>query len=229
MTAGKFVSYCRVSTAKQGVSGLGLEAQKSAILQFLNGGTWELIGEFVEVESGKVDNRPELLKALKRCKLTGATLLVAKLDRLSRDMAFICSLEKAGVEFTVCDFPSANKFTIHIFAALAQYERELISQRTTAALAAKKARGEKIGSPQNLTPAAMKKGAKSASKARIVKADRFALEVVPLIQDCLDNGLSLNKTAQHLNERHILTPTGKAGMWTAQAVKNIINRIREGK
>jgi DNA invertase Pin-like site-specific DNA recombinase len=137
----KYVSYIRVSAKKQGASGLGLEAQRETINSFINGGQWDLLKEFQEVESGKNNDRPELQKALTHCQLTGATLLVAKLDRLSRDVHFITSLEKAGVEFTVCDFPFANKFTMNIFAALAQYERELISQRTTVALQAKKARG----------------------------------------------------------------------------------------
>lgn len=225
MATGKYVSYIRVSTAKQGISGLGLEAQKETIASYLNGGKWTLLAEFTEIESGKVDTRPELIKALNHCKLTGATLLVAKLDRLSRDIAFIVNLEKAGVDFTVCDFPTANKFTIHIFAALAQYERELISQRTTAALSAKKARGEKLGSPQNLTPAAMTKGVKLASVARIGKADRFALAVAPTVRECQEQGMSIYRIAKHLNDNHILTATGKAGTWTSQAVKNLLNRI----
>ncbi len=123
MKAGKYVSYCRVSTAKQGLSGLGLEAQREAIRQYLNGGTWELIAEFTEIESGKVNDRPELSAALHYAKLTGAVLIVAKLDRLSRDLNFITNLQKAGVEFIVCDFPSANAFTLQVFGALAEYER----------------------------------------------------------------------------------------------------------
>lgn len=149
MATEKFISYCRVSTVKQGASGLGLEAQQATIARYLNGGSWELLDEFVEIESGKKDDRPELAKALHHCRMTGATLVIAKLDRLSRDLHFISSLQKAGVEFVACDMPSANKFTVHIFAALAEHEREMISQRTKAALAALKARGVKLGKPGN--------------------------------------------------------------------------------
>lgn len=225
MATGKFVSYCRVSTAKQGVSGLGLEAQQEAIRQYLNGGEWELIKEFVEVESGKNNDRPELAKALMRCQLTGATLLVAKLDRLSRDIHFITSLEKAGIEFTVCDFPTANKFTIHIFAALAQYERELISQRTKAALGAKKARGAKLGKPENLTREAADQGREKGRAAKLAKADHFAAQTGPTVVELHEQGVSLNGIAGKLNADHIRTASGKQGTWTATAVKNLLARL----
>jgi len=225
MEAVKFVSYCRVSTAKQGASGLGLEAQHETVRQYLAGSGGELIKEFVEVESGKNNDRPELAKALKRCQLTGATLLVAKLDRLSRDIHFITSLEKAGIEFTVCDFPTANKFTIHIFAALAQYERELISQRTKAALGAKKARGAVLGKPENLTRAAADQGRAKGRLAKTVKADLFAAQVGPTVQDYRTQGVSLNGIADKLNTDHILTASGKRGTWTPTAVKNLLARL----
>lgn len=228
MATGKFISYCRVSTAKQGNSGLGLEAQRETIRQYLNGGDWQLIGEFVEVESGKNNDRPELAKALKDCQLTGATLLVAKLDRLSRDIHFITSLEKAGIEFTVCDFPTANRFTIHIFAALAQYERELISQRTKAALAAKKARGAVLGSPENLTKENRDKGRMQGRAAIRDRADRFARMVAPKIREYREQGTdSLRGIAQKLNSDHVLTARGKAGTWTPTAVKNLVDRMRQ--
>lgn len=227
MATGKFISYCRVSTAKQGNSGLGLEAQRETIRQYLNGGDWQLIGEFVEVESGKNNDRPELAKALKDCQLTGATLLVAKLDRLSRDIHFITSLEKAGIEFIVCDFPTANRFTIHIFAALAQYERELISQRTKAALAAKKARGAVLGSPENLTEENRDKGRMQGRAAIQDRADRFARMVAPKILEYQDQGIeSLRGIASRLNQDHVLTARGKAGTWTPTAVKNLVDRMR---
>ena len=135
MAEGKFVSYVRVSTKRQGDSGLGLSAQRESIDTYLNGGNWELIEEFTEVESGKVDSRPQLLAALDLCDKTGATLIVAKLDRLSRDSAFLNNLMKSDINFIIADFPSANPFMLRVFAALAEYERELISQRTKAALA----------------------------------------------------------------------------------------------
>ena len=222
----KYVSYIRVSTAKQGVSGLGLEAQQEAIRQYLNGG--QLLAEFKEIESGKINNRPELLKALHHCRMTGAVLIVAKLDRLSRDLHFITSLQKAGTDFVVCDFPSANAFTLQVFGALAEYERTLISQRTASALAALKAKGRVLGKPENLKPVAASFGRSLGRASRTRKADRFAQEVVPLIRDCQNNGMSLNRTADHLNDLHILTASGR-GRWTACGVRNIINRMSEAK
>src|SRR5688572_18826794 len=124
MANGEHVAYYRVSTAQQGRSGLGLEAQRSAVMEYLNGGSWKLAGEFVEVESGKRDDRPELMKALALCELTGATLVVAKLDRLSRNVAFLATLQESGVPFVAADMPQANELTIHILAAVAQAERK---------------------------------------------------------------------------------------------------------
>ena len=149
MTAhrGKFVAYFRVSTDKQGKSGLGLDAQRKAVEDYLNGGTWSLIGEFTEVESGKRNQRPELVKALAACKRQKAKLVIAKLDRLSRNLAFIATLMDSGVEFIAVDNPHANKLTVHILAAVAQHEREVIAQRTKDALQAAKARGVVLGNP----------------------------------------------------------------------------------
>jgi DNA invertase Pin-like site-specific DNA recombinase len=177
------------------------------------------------VESGKNNDRPELQRALKHCQLTGAVLLVAKLDRLSRDIHFITSLEKAGIEFTVCDFPTANKFTIHIFAALAQYERELISQRTKAALGAKKARGAILGKPENLTREAADQGREIGRQVKTAKADKFAVQVGPTIKAYQGEGLSLNSIAAKLNADHILTASGNRGTWTPTAVKNVLARL----
>jgi DNA invertase Pin-like site-specific DNA recombinase len=153
MTAhqGKFVAYFRVSTDRQGRSGLGLEAQRRSVLDYLNGGRWELTAEFTEVESGKRSDRPELDKALAACKKYKAKLVIAKLDRLSRNLAFIATLMDSG-EFVAVDNPHANKLTIHILAAVAQHEREIISARTSAALQAAKARGKRLGNP-NLSEA----------------------------------------------------------------------------
>src|ERR1700687_5387768 len=144
--AHKFVAYLRVSTARQGKSGLGLEAQREAVRQFVTSRAGRIIApEFVEVESGKRNDRPELVKALKRCRLTGATLVVAKLDRLSRNAAFLMTLRDSDVEFIAADLPEANTMTVGVMAVVAQHEREAISQRTRAALAASKARGRKLG------------------------------------------------------------------------------------
>jgi DNA invertase Pin-like site-specific DNA recombinase len=145
MTKGRHVAYYRVSTAKQGRSGLGLDAQRKAVMDYLNGGSWDLAGEFLEIESGKLDRRPELEKALAMCELTGATLVVAKLDRLSRNVAFLATLQDSGARFVAADMPEANELTIHIMAAVAQAERKAISRRTKEALAAAKARGVRLG------------------------------------------------------------------------------------
>ena len=146
---GKFVSYLRVSTKRQGESGLGLEAQRAAVETWLNGGDWTLCEEHVEVESGKRDdNRPALAKAFDACRAFNAKLVIAKLDRLSRDAHFLLGLEKAGVEFVAVDMPHANRLTVGIMALVAEQEREAISQRTKAALAAAKARGTRLGKPK---------------------------------------------------------------------------------
>ena len=142
---GKFIAYFRVSTDRQGKSGLGLEAQREAVMTYLNGGRWSLVDEFTEVESGKHSDRPELAKALAACKKRKAKLVIAKLDRLSRNLAFIAALMESGVEFVAVDMPHATKLTIHILAAVAEHEREMISERTKAALAAAKKRGQRLG------------------------------------------------------------------------------------
>jgi len=224
MANGKFVGYIRVSTAMQGRSGLGIEAQRKAIVDYLNGGNWELIAEFVEVESGKKDERIELQKAFNRCKMTGATLVIAKLDRLSRDSHFIGSIMKSGIEFVAVDMPAANKFTVHILAAVAEHEREMISQRTKSALQAAKARGKALGSPQNLNSVAATKGRKLGVQARVQKADTFAVETVPTIKNYLEQGMSLNQIARELNRTNILTARGKTGAWTPTAVRNVLMR-----
>jgi DNA invertase Pin-like site-specific DNA recombinase len=142
---GKFVAYFRVSTARQGASGLGLEGQREAVRAYLNGGDWTLLGEFTDVESGKNADRPQLAAAMNLARRTGATLLIAKLDRLSRDAHFLLGLEKAGVEFVACDMPNANRLTVRLMAVIAQEEREMIAARTRTALAAAKARGQVLG------------------------------------------------------------------------------------
>lgn len=145
MGAGRYIAYYRVSTARQGKSGLGLEAQRAAVLAYLNGGNWELTAEFCEVESGKTSDRPQLAAALAACRLHRATLVIAKLDRLSRDAAFLLGLQNAGVRFVAVDMPEANELVVGIMACVAQAERKMISDRTKAALAAAKVRGVKLG------------------------------------------------------------------------------------
>src|SRR6478672_514371 len=146
--SGKFVAYYRVSTDRQGKSGLGLDAQREAVTSYLNGGSWQLVQELTEVESGKHADRPQLAAALAACKKHKAKLVIAKLDRLSRNLAFIATLMDSGVEFVAVDNPHANKLTVHILAAVAQREREAIAQRTRDALQAAKARGKRLGNPR---------------------------------------------------------------------------------
>ena len=222
MATGKFISYLRVSTKAQGDSGLGLDAQRESIKQFLNGGDWQLLDEYVEVESGKNNNRFQLRAALEECQLTGAKLLVAKLDRLSRDMAFIVNLMSSKVEFVIADFPAANKFTIHIFAALAEYERELIGQRTKAALA-RSAKAKGVKGPENLGPH-LERGREQGTRASILRADAFAESLYPKIKAYQQQGQNLRQIAESLNKRGVLTARGLDGAWTPTAVRNVLER-----
>lgn len=225
MATGKFVAYYRVSTQKQGRSGLGLEAQKQAVQEYLNGGKWKLVAEFTEIESGKKDDRPELAKALHRAKVTGATLVVAKLDRLSRNVAFLANLQESKVSFVCCDMKDATEFTINILAAVAQHERKLISERTKNAMAAAKKRGVKFGNPgdaKSLRGLAL--GNKAAVPAIQAKADKFAREnIIPVIEDIRAAGMStLREIADELNAREIKTARG--GKWHAMTVRNVLAR-----
>ena len=217
MANGKFVSYFRVSTDAQGRSGLGLEAQEAAVASYLNGGSWELVESFVEVESGRNNDRPELAKALTACKKYKAVLVVAKLDRLSRSVAFLARMLEANVEFVACDNPHANKLMIHMLAAFAEHERDQISARTKAALAAAKARGVKLGGP---------KLAEAQAKGQVAqKADakKRAANVMPLIREIKAAGItSMNAIAQTLNARGI--PTARGGQWFASSVRNLLAR-----
>ncbi|MEI6207709.1 MAG: recombinase family protein [Desulfuromonadales bacterium] len=224
MASGKFVGYIRVSTVTQERSGLGKEAQLKAIHDYLNGGNWELIATFEETESGKLDDRIELQKALERCKITGATLVIAKLDRLSRDSHFIGSIMKSGIEFIAVDMPAATKFTIHILAAVAEHEREMISQRTKAALQAKKARNEKMGNPQNLNVTAAAKGRALGTIATAKKNAEYSSKVYPTVKELADQGMSLRGIARELNQRNILTARGTAGGWSAVTVSSVLKR-----
>jgi DNA invertase Pin-like site-specific DNA recombinase len=226
MARGKFIGYLRVSTEKQGQSGLGLEAQRKAIEDYLNGGRWELLAEYVEIESGKRSDRPELAAALAHAKATGATLVIAKLDRLSRNVAFISNLMESGVEFVAADMPMANRLTVHVLAAVAEHEREMISQRTTAALAAAKARGVKLGNP-NGARALCGLGNAQAIAAVRAGADAHMNRVLPVIETIRGEGTtSLHGIAEELNQRGILTARG--GGWYATTVKNLLDRAAHG-
>ena len=218
---GKFIAYFRVSTDRQGKSGLGLEAQRETVMNYLNGGRWTLVGEFTEVESGKRADRPELEKALAACKKQKAKLVIAKLDRLSRNLAFIATLMESGVEFVAVDNPHANKLTVHILAAVAQHEREMISERTKAALAAAKKRGQVLGNP-NLIEAA-----KLGTAAVKRNARRFAANIRPIIDEIMRAGAtSHNAIAAKLNERNVKTARG--GTWTHVQVGAILRPFEGG-
>jgi DNA invertase Pin-like site-specific DNA recombinase len=223
MQTAKFVSYIRVSTAKQGGSGLGLDAQRNAISSYLNDLHCDLLREFVEVESGKKAERPELSKALRYCQVTGATLVIAKLDRLSRDPDFLGLLMKAGTEFVACDMPEANKFMIRIMAALAEKEREMISDRTKAALAAAKARGIVLGSPDNLTKKAAEKGRVMGRAVKLSKSRAFGDKIRPILEEFRSEGMSLRQIACRLNEKGVQTSSAK-GKWTATAVLKLLKK-----
>ena len=213
---GKFIAYFRVSTDRQGKSGLGLEAQREAVMSYLNGGRWSLVDEFTEVESGKHSDRPELAKALAACKKRKAKLVIAKLDRLSRNLAFIAALMESGVEFVAVDMPHATKLTIHILAAVAEHEREMISERTKAALAAAKKRGQRLGNPGIAEVAKLGRAAASAN------ARRFAANVRPIIEEIMRAGVtSHNAIAAKLNERNVNTARG--GVWTHVQVGTILH------
>jgi DNA invertase Pin-like site-specific DNA recombinase len=215
---GKFVAYYRVSTKRQGDSGLGLEAQRAAVLDYLNGGSWELLAEYTDVESGADDSRPALAKAMDHAKKARATLVIAKLDRLSRKVSFVSSLMDSGVRFIAVDNPSANELTINILAAVAQEERRLISQRTRSALAAAKKRGVVLGNPR------LGEARRAAQEARQTGADRFAINVLPVIRQVQAAGCaSLRDVAAALNARGIKTRRGSG--WTAAAVSRVVSRV----
>jgi DNA invertase Pin-like site-specific DNA recombinase len=220
--AGKFISYLRVSTDKQGQSGLGIEAQRKAVDDYLNGGCWQLLSEYVEIETGKRNDRPQLAAALAHAKATGATVVIAKWDRLARNVAFTAALLESGVEFVACDNPHATRFTIHILAAVAEHEAAMISTRTKAALAAAKARGQKLGNPNG---ARALRGLGNAAGIAAVKAgaDRHAAQVLPVVAALRAEGItSLKAIARALNERGVLAPRG--GTWLATSVRNLLAR-----
>jgi DNA invertase Pin-like site-specific DNA recombinase len=220
MAVGRFVAYYRVSTDKQGRSGLGLEAQREAVCCYLNGGSWSLAAEVTEVESGKRNGRPELDRALGLCRLYGATLVVAKLDRLARNVAFISKLMESGVDFVAVDFPQANRLTVHILAAVAEHEAAMISQRTRAALAAAKAGGVKLGNPANLRNQLA--GSVRGNAAKAARADKRAADLLPVIAPLKAGSASLRQIADGLTRRGIPAPRG--GPWSAVAMKRILDR-----
>lgn len=213
-----FVGYYRVSTQAQGRSGLGLDAQKDAVANYVAGVGGTLVAEFREVESGSASAaRPQLFAALAHCRAKRAVLVIAKLDRLARNVRFISELIESGIEFVIADMPTATKLTVHIIAAMAEYERDAISQRTKSALRAAKARGVVLGNPN---AARQSKKAASANKAR---ADAFAKKMLPMIETLRASGItSYSRLAIALECNGVKTQRG--GLWSPSGVRNIVLR-----
>ena len=209
----QFVAYFRVSTEQQGRSGLGLEAQKKAVVDYMSGNRGEIVAEFTEVESGRKADRPELEHALKLCKKTKATLVIAKLDRLARNVHFISGLMERGVKFCAVEFPNADPFMLHVHAAMSEHERRLISSRTKAGLERAKARGVRLG----------RYGAILASQ-NAARAKAQAQELKPVIFEIRKDGkATVRAIMEALNRRGITTLRG--GMWRPQTVNVLLHRI----
>jgi DNA invertase Pin-like site-specific DNA recombinase len=226
MATGKFVAYLRVSTQRQGRSGLGIEAQRKAVADYLNGGSWKLVSEHVETESGKRDdNRPELAAAMQACRIHGATLIIAKLDRLSRDAHFLLGLQKANVDFVAADMPDANKMTVGIMALVAQHEREAISRRTKEALAAAKARGQTLGNPDNLGNRQL--GSERGNKVKAEKATAWARDLAPILSELRKAGIvAPQDMAAALTAKGIPTAR-KMAHWSPVQVERVLARLGE--
>lgn len=223
----KLVPYIRVSTDKQGKSGLGLEAQEAAVKGYAQMVGGQIISPFyIEVESGKQDNRPELHKAIAKARAMKAVLVVAKLDRLARSVSFVSTLMKSGLDFVCCDNPQANKLTIHILAAVAEAEVEAISIRTKEALKAYKARGGLLGGARpecrNLTKEATIKGTVASAKVRRANADAYLMDMLPIIKQMSSQGCSLWTIADHLNAQGYTTRKGCS--WAAGQVYRALQR-----
>jgi DNA invertase Pin-like site-specific DNA recombinase len=219
----KFIAYYRVSTDKQGQSGLGLEAQRKAVADYLNGG--KPIKAYTEVESGKrTTNRPKLAEAIQSCRAYKAKLVIAKLDRLSRNAAFLLGLEEAGIDFVAADMPNANRLTVGIMAMVAEEERRMISARTKAALAAAKARGTKLGGDRGVIPS--QKAHDMAIATVQSRANARAADIAPIIQELQEDGAdSLRAVADGLNEAGVPTARGQ-GQWSATQVSRMMARIQ---
>jgi len=233
----RFVSYLRVSTQRQGASGLGLEAQRQAVASHIHGCGGLLAAEFIEVESGKRNDRPELAAALAHCAATGSTLVVAKLDRLARNLRFIATVMDSGAEFVACDFPMANRLTLHILAAVAEHEGKAISSRIKASMAVIKQAIDRdgtwlsrrsgkaigrLGSPLGAAAFGSRRGIGAADAVQR-RADEHAARVLPIVANIRQSGItSLRGIANELDQRGILTARG--GRWDASRVRVLLQR-----
>jgi DNA invertase Pin-like site-specific DNA recombinase len=218
----KFIAYLRVSTQKQGRSGLGLEAQREAISRYIASVSGKLAAEYIEVESGKLKDRPKLALALAACRLHGATLIVAKLDRLARNVAFVSNFLESGSEFVAVDFPQANRMMIQMLAVIGEYEAKLISDRTTVALAAYKRRGGTLGGDRGNIQKIQRKGSAAGNAVRSALAKQRANDLQPHIAELRGNGaVTLAQIAAGLNERGI--PTARGGEWSATQVARVVS------
>jgi DNA invertase Pin-like site-specific DNA recombinase len=215
----KFVAYYRVSTERQGRSGLGLDAQQNAVRAFLNDGARELLAEYTEVESGRIKDRPQLQAAIAQCRKCKARLVIAKLDRLARNAAFLLTLRDSGIDFVAADMPNADRLTVGILALMAEHERDMISRRTKEALVAAKARGVKLGNPYLETVRS------AGSNSNREKAREFALSLRSTIDELIKHGFTSRRAlASELNRRRV--PTARGGTWGAQTVTNLLDHMR---
>ena len=227
ISRGGFIAYYRVSTGKQGKSGLGIEAQRAAVENYLNGGNWRITAEFTEIESGKRSDRPELTRALAAARLHHVPVVVAKVDRLTRSVAFLSRLLEAGVDVRFADLPAiegpTGRFILQQMAAVAELEAGMISKRTKDALAAAKARGKKLGGYRG---ARLSKAARAAGRAAVAnKARQRAADLAPVITELRSAGVtSLRAIAAALNARSIPTATGH-GSWSAVQVSRTMTRL----
>ncbi|MDE2175945.1 MAG: recombinase family protein [Betaproteobacteria bacterium] len=217
--ADQFITYFRVSTVKQGASGLGLEAQRQAVMTYLLGRDKAVLAEFVEIETGKganaLEKRPQLRLALEQCRKTGSTLLIAKLDRLARNVHFVSGLIETGVDFIAADMPNANKVMIQMHAVMSEWERDQISERTKAALAAAKARGVVLGATgwANLA---------RHTQQRQEAAGAFRERLKPILDGCIAQGMSRRAIVKYLNELRIGAPRG--GDWGLTQLQRLLSR-----
>ena len=215
---GSYVAYYRVSTKRQGRSGLGLEAQKQSVMNYLDGGNWDLLEEFVEVETGKgknaLEQRPELKRAIAHAKRMKAKLIIAKLDRLARNVHFITSLMESRVPFVCADMPEANELTLHVMAAMAQYEAKMISSRTKEALAKAKERGVKLGKVENL---------QTGNRLRFQTAQEFAERLRPQLDDFKALGMSQRAMVDRLNALGVKTSAGCE--WKLMTLQRVLKRV----